>query len=155
MNVDRRRDISLRNGQTIILAQGLEEDAEFMRISATAEEGYAKIELLAVRKPRHRDDGDPPANSAWKTERRYSRILFPVIQRCRSVVRNGPGPGSSRGYFSLSSAQDRLGRDGIRRNQEAQMWRWFHGESLRKSEMRQALALFARRAHFCFRCNRN
>lgn len=54
-------------------------------------------------------------------------------------------------HLKCNSAQGRTKQanrfDGV----EAQMWRWLHGESLRKSEVRQAPALSTRGAYFCFR----
>ena len=60
---------------------------------------YAKIELSTVRKPRHRDDGDPPANTRGKPDAGL-HASYSQESESRSVLRNGPDAGSSRGSLS-------------------------------------------------------
>jgi len=99
------------SGQTLIFAQGSEEGVEFMRIFRDRREAYVKIELLTVRKPCHRDGGDPPANTRGKLDAGL-HASYSQESESRTVLRNGPDAGSSRGSLPLvSSAQDRLGRE--------------------------------------------
>ena len=68
MNVDRSRDISFGIRTNFHFCTREEEGVEFVRIFRDRREAYAKIELSTVRKPRHRDDGDPPANTRGKPD---------------------------------------------------------------------------------------